>query len=75
MVLKNTFEGHLDSKIKLVNPKENQPWIFIESTVAETDAPILWLPNVKSQLTGKDPNAGKDRRQKEKGVAEDEMLR
>ena len=76
MVLKNTLESHLDSKeMKLVNPKENQPWIFIESTVAETEAPILWSPDVKSQLTGKDPNAGKDWRQKQKGVTEDEMLR
>ena len=76
MVLKNTLESHLDSKeMKLVNPKENQPWIFIESAVAETEAPILWSPDVKSQLTGKDPNAGKDWRQKQKGVTEDEMLR
>ena len=76
MVLKNTFESHLDSKeIKLVNPKENQPWIFNESTVAETEAPILWSSDTNSQLTGKDSNAGKDWRQKEKGVAEDEMLR
>ena len=76
MMLKNTFESHLDSKeIKLVNPKENQPWIFNESTVAETEAPILWSSDANSQLTGKDSNAGKDWRQKEKGVAEDEMLR
>ena len=65
-MLKNTFESHLDTKeIKLVNPKENQLWIFIGSTVAETEAPILWPHDAKSQLTGKDPNAGKDWRQKE----------
>ena len=72
MVLKNTFEGHLDSKIKLVNPKENQPWIFIGKTDAE--ALTLWPPDVKSQLVRKDPDAGKDWKQKEKGVAEDEMV-
>ena len=53
------------------NPKGNQPWIFIGRTDAE--APILWPPNVKSQLIGKDPDAGKDWRQKEKRAAEDEI--
>ena len=47
-------------KIKPVNPKENQPWIFIGRTDAETEAPILWPPDVKSPLVGKDPDAGKD---------------
>ena len=47
--------------------------VFIGRTDAEAEAPILWPPNVKSQLTGKDPDAGKDRKQKEKGVAEDKM--
>ena len=73
MVLENTPESPLDSKeIKPVNPKENQPWIFIGRTDAE--AAILWLPDVKSQLIGKDPDAGKDWRQKEMGMTEDEMV-
>ena len=59
MVLENTPESPLDSKeIKPVNPKGNQPRIFIGRTDAE--ASILWPPNVKSQLIGKDPDAGKD---------------
>ena len=63
------FEIPLDSKeIKPVNPKGNQPWIFIGRTDAE--APILWLPDVKSQLIGKDPDAGKDWGQEEKGKQE-----
>ena len=61
-------------EIKPVNSKGNQPWIFIGRTGAEAEAPILWLPDVKSWLTGKDPDAGKDWRQKEKGVAENEMV-
>ena len=76
MVLEKTLENPLDSKqIKPVNPKGNKPWIFIERTDDEAKAPILWPPIVKSQLTGKDPNAGKDWRQKEKRVAENEMVR
>ena len=72
VVLENTHESPLDCKeIKLVNPKGNQPWIFIGRTVAE--APTLWPPDGKSGLIGKDPDAGKDWRQKEKGAAEDEM--
>ena len=64
----------LDSKeIKPVNPKGNQPWIFIRKTDAE--APILGPPDLKSQLAGKDPDAGKDWKQKEKGAAEGEMVR
>ena len=64
-----------DSKeIKPVNPKGNQPWIFIGRTVAEAETSILWLPNSKSWLIGKDPNAGKDWRQEEKKPAEDEMV-
>ena len=57
----------LDSKIKLVNPKGNQPWIFIGRTDADVEAPILWPPDVKSRLIWKDPDAGKDWRQEEKG--------
>ena len=59
--------------IKPVNPEGNQPWIVIGRT--DTVAPILWPPDVKSWLTGKDLDAGKDSRQKEKGAAEDEMVR
>ena len=60
-------------EIKPVNPKGNQPWLFIGRTDAE--APILWPSNGKSQIIGKDPDAGKDLRQKEKRAAEDEMVR
>ena len=60
--------------IKPVNPKGNQPWRFIGRTDAEAEAPILWPSDVKSQLTGKDPDTGKDWRQEEKGTTEDEML-
>ena len=75
VVLEKTLESALDLKvIKPVSPKENQPWIFIERTDAEAEAPILWPPDVKSQLIGKDPDAGKDWRQK-KRAAEDEMVR
>ena len=70
-----TLESPLDSKkIKPVNPKGNQPWIFIGRTDVETEAPILWPPDVKSLLIRKDPDAGKDWRQEEKGVTEDEMI-
>ena len=58
-----------------VNPKGNQPWIFIRRTDAKAEAPILWPPDVKSRFTGKDPHAGKDWRQKERGVADDEIVR
>ena len=65
----------LDSKeINAVNPKGNKPWTFIRRTVAEGEAPILWPTDEKSQLIRKDPDAGKDWRQKEKGEAEDEMV-
>ena len=60
-VLDKTLESPLNSKvIKLVNPKGNQPCIFIGRSDAEGEAPVLWLPDEKSQLVGKDPNAGKD---------------
>ena len=75
VVLKKTFESPLDSRdIKPVNPKGNQPWIFIGKTDAETEAPILWPSDVNSQITGKDPDAGKDQGQEEKGATEDEMV-
>ena len=73
VVLVKTIESPLDYKeIKPVNPKGNQPWIFIGRTDTEAEAPILWPPDVKRWLTGKDPDAGKDRRQEEKGTIEDE---
>ena len=60
-VVEKTLESPLNSKeIKPVNPKGNQPWIFIGRTDAEAEAPIIWLPNVMSWLIGKDPDAGKD---------------
>ena len=66
------YESPLDSKeVKPINPKVNQPWIFIGKTGAE--APILWPPYLKSWLIGKDSDAGKDWRQEEKGTTEDEM--
>ena len=74
-MLEKTLESPLDSKeIKPVNPKGNQPWIFIGRTDAEAEAPVLWSPDVKSQLIGKDPDAGKTRGREEKGVTEDEMV-
>ena len=74
-MLSNCGAGEGSKEIKPVNPKGNQPWIFIGRTDAEAVAPILWLPDAKNQLTEKDHDAGKDWRQKEKGVAEDEMVR
>ena len=76
MVLENTLENPLDSKeIKPVNLKGNQSWMFTGRTDAEAEAPILWPPDAKSWLIGKDPDAGKEWRQKKKGAAEDEMVR
>ena len=75
-MLEKTLESPLNCReIKPVNPKGNQPWILIGRTKAEAEALILWPPDAKSQLIGKDPDAGKDRRQKEMGAAEDEMVR
>ena len=73
VVLEKSLESPLGCKIKPVNPKRNQPWIFTGRTDAEPDAPILWPPNEKSQLTGKDPDSGKDWGWEEKGAAEDEI--
>ena len=68
MELEKTLESPLDCKeIQPVNPKGNQPWIFTGRTNAEAGAPILWPLNGKSQLTGKDPDAGKDWGQKRRG--------
>ena len=75
MVLKKAPESPLDSKeIKPVNLKGDQPWIFIGRTDADAEAPILWPPDAKSWPLGKDPVAGKDWRQEEKGMTEDEMV-
>ena len=75
VALEKTLESPLDSKeIKPVNPKWNQPWIFIGRTDAEAEAPILWLPDAKSQLIWKDPDAGKDWGQEEKRMTENEMV-
>ena len=76
VVLEKTLERPLDYKeIKPVNPKGNQPWIFIEKTDAEAEALVIWLADEKSRLIGKDPVAWKYWRQQEKGVSEDEMVR
>ena len=75
VVLEKTLESPLDcSEIKPVNPKGNQPWIPIERTDAKAEAPVLWPSDVKSRLTGKDPDAGKDWSQEEKRAAENEMV-
>ena len=72
--MEKTLESPLDSKeIQLVHPKGNQSWIFILRTDAEAESPILWLPDAKNWLIGKDPDAGKDWRQ-EKGTTEDENV-
>ena len=75
-MLEKSLESSLDCKeINPVNPKGNQPWIFIRRTDAETEAPIVWPPDGDSQLIGKDTDAGKDWGQEEKGAAKDEMVR
>ena len=74
-LLEKTLESPLDCKIKPVNPKGNQPWIFTGRTDAEAEAPILSPPDVKSRLIRKDPDAGKYWRQEEKGMTEVEMVR
>ena len=75
VVLEKTLESPSDSKeIKPVNPKGNQPWILIVRTDAEAETPILWPPD-ENWLIGKDPDAGKDWRQEEKEMTEDEMVR
>ena len=74
VVLEKTLQSPLDSKeIKPVNPKGNQPWIFIGRIDAEAEVPILCPPNATSWLTGKDPDAREDWGQEEKGVTEDGM--
>ena len=74
-VLEKTLESPLDCKeIQLVYPKGNQSWIFIGRSDAEAETPILWPSDVKSWLIGKDPDAGRDWRQEQKGMTEDEMV-
>ena len=75
VVLEKTLESPLDSKeIKPVNPKANRSWIFIGRTDAEAEALILWPPNAKHRLTGKDHHVRKDWGQEDKRAAEDEMI-
>ena len=75
VVLEKTLESPLDCKeIQPVHPKGNQSWIFIGRTDAEVETPILWPPHAKSWLIGKDPDAGKDWGQEEKGMTEDEIV-
>ena len=68
VALEKTLESPLDSKIESVDLKGNQPWMLFGRTDAEAEAPILWPPDVKSQLIGKDPDAGKDWGQEKKWV-------
>ena len=76
VVLKKTFESPLESMvIKPVNPKGNELWIFIGRTDAKAESPILWPPDMKSQLTWKGTDAREDWSQEEKGTTEDEMVR
>ena len=75
MVLEKTLESPLDCKeIKPINPNGNQSWMFIGRTDAEVEAPILWPPDANSWLTGKGPDAGRDLKQEEKEMTEDEMV-
>ena len=76
VVLEKTLESPLDCKeIQPAHPKGNQYWLFIGRTDVQSETLILWLPDVKNWLTGKDPDAGKDWRQEEKGMTEDEMVK
>ena len=75
VVLEKTLQNPLDcQEIQPVHPKGNQSWIFIGRTEAEAETPILWPSDVKSWLIWRDPDAGKDWRQEEKGTTEDEMV-
>ena len=74
-VLEKTHESPLDCKeIQPVHPERDQSWVFIGKTDVEDETPILWPPDVKNGLIGKDPDIGKDWRQEEKGMTEDEMV-
>ena len=75
VVLEKTLESPLDCKeIKPVNPKGSQSWIFVARTDAEAETPIFWPPDVNNWFLGKDPHAGTNWRQEEKGMTEDEMV-
>ena len=75
VVLEKTLESPLDCKeIQSVHPKGDQSWMFIGRTDVEAETPVVWPPDVKSWLIWKDPDAGKDWRQEEKGTTEDEMV-
>ena len=74
-MLKKTLESPLDCKeIQPVHPKGDQSWVFIRRTDAEAETPILWPPDVENWFIGKDPDAGEDWGQEEKGMTEDEMV-
>ena len=76
VVLENSLESPLNCKeIQPAHPKGNQSWIFIGGTVVEAETSILWPPDAKNWLIWKDPDAGRDWRQEEKGMTEDEMVR
>ena len=75
VVLEKTLESPLDCKeIQPVHPKGDHSWVFIGGTVVEAETPILWPPDAESWLIWKDPEAGKDWGQEEKGTTEDEMV-
>ena len=75
VVLEKTLESPLDCKeIQPVHPEGDQSWVFTGRTDVEAETPVLWLPDAKSRLIGKDPDAGKDWGQEEKGTIEDEMV-
>ena len=75
VVLEKTLESLLDCKeIQPIHPQENQSWIFIGRTDVEAETPIIWTPDAKNWLIGKEPDAGKDWRQAKKGMTQDEMV-
>ena len=75
VVLEKTLDSPFNCKeIQPVNPKRNQSWIFMGRTDAEAETSILWPPDIKNWLIGKDPDAGKDWRREKKGITEDEMV-
>ena len=74
MVLEKTLESPLDCKEIQPVHSENQPWDFFGGIDAEAETPVLWPPNANNQLIGKDPDAGKDLRQEEKGTTVDEIV-
>ena len=75
MVLEKTLESPLDCKeIQPVHPKGDQSWVFFRKTETEAETPIFWPPDAKNCFILKDPDAGKDWRQEEKGMTEDEMV-